>query len=130
MEARIGLAQDWLAEGLTPTAVVERLATELGLSTRTAQRVTQRARCRSAVEAQSSIEGQLAAGAVASMADTVREHVELALAEGDRKGASSLIGQWRGLLQLQRQLAPSRSWDAAMAGSARVDAGLPGELPF
>jgi len=86
--------------------------------------VTQRARCRSAVQSQLTVEGQLAAGSVAEMADTVSAHVQLALAEGDRKGAASLLGQWRGLLQLQRQMAPSRSWDAAMAAAATAD------LPF
>ena len=124
MEYRIALAQDLLATGMAPAAVVEALGEQLGLSTRTAQRVTQRARCRSAVEAQSTVEGQLAAGSVAEMADTVAEHVQLALAEGDRKGAASLLGQWRGLIQLQRQVAPSRSWDAAMAAAATAD------LPF
>jgi hypothetical protein len=128
MEDRIALAQDLLATGMTPTAVVEHLASELGLTTRTAQRVTQRARCRSAVEAQCSIEGQLAAGSVVEMADTVAAHVQLALAEGDRKGAASLIGQWRGLLQLQRQMAPSRSWDAALAAAACEE--LPASMPF
>ena len=124
MEDRIALAQDLLATGMAPAAVVEALGEQLGLSTRTAQRVTQRARCRSAVEAQSTVEGQLAAGSVAEMADTVAAHVQLALAEGDRKGAASLLGQWRGLIQLQRQVAPSRSWDAAMAAAATAD------LPF
>ena len=124
MEDRIAAAQDLLATGMTPTAVVEQLTQQLGLSTRTAQRVAQRARCRSAVQSQLTVEGQLAAGSVAEMADTVAEHVQLALAEGDRKGAASLLGQWRGLLQLQRQMAPSRSWDAAMAAAATAD------LPF
>ena len=124
MEDRIALAQDLLATGMAPAAVVEALGEQLGLSTRTAQRVTQRARCRSAVEAQSTVEGQLAAGSVAEMADTVAAHVQLALAGGDRKGAASLLGQWRGLIQLQRQVAPSRSWDAAMAAAATAD------LPF
>ena len=124
MEDRIALAQDLLATGMAPAAVVEALGEQLGLSTRTAQRVTQRARCRSAVEAQSTVEGKLAAGSVAEMADTVAAHVQLALAEGDRKGAASLLGQWRGLIQLQRQVAPSRSWDAAMAAAATAD------LPF
>ena len=126
MLGRAEFAADLIDGGADPSAVVDAVAAEFGLSPRQAQRVVRRGRGLLAAEAAEADRPRAEDPRVTHMAGLVGDHIADALAEGDRRGAAALLGRWSELLAKAGGLTtPAEQWDAALSLEALGAAGVP-----
>lgn len=118
-DQRIDLAADLLAEGQDPADVVQTIAEMYGLSVRQAQRIVRRGRARHLIESAPSLSRAIDHGLVDQMVTDVGDHIRLALAEGDRRGAAALLHRWSDLIAKTAPLTrPADAWDRSLASDA------------